>query len=99
MKERSVIVQFSLMGLLYLILPLLLQFCNTLKATWGKHRPKVRQPEGYFKVDLVLFGVFWWEKKNTYIRLSAKVKEHKILLCQKKLQSNWRSPAVGVPWH
>lgn len=32
MKERSVVVQFSLMGLLYLILPLLLQFCNTLEA-------------------------------------------------------------------
>lgn len=41
-KERSVIVQFSLMGLLHLILPLLLQFCNTLKATWEKHKPEVR---------------------------------------------------------
>lgn len=33
MKERSVVLQLSLMGLLYLILPLLFQFCDTLKAT------------------------------------------------------------------
>lgn len=32
-KERSVVLQLSLLGLLYLILPLLLQFCNTLKET------------------------------------------------------------------
>lgn len=32
-KERSVVFQLSLMGLLYLILPLLFQFCDTLKAT------------------------------------------------------------------
>lgn len=32
-KERSVVLQLSLMGLLYLILPLLFQFCDTLKAT------------------------------------------------------------------
>lgn len=43
MKERSVVVQFSLMGLLYLILPLLLQFCNTLDATWEKNKFQVRQ--------------------------------------------------------
>lgn len=32
-KERSVVLQLSLMGLLYLILPLLFQFCDALKAT------------------------------------------------------------------
>lgn len=32
-KERSVVLQFSLLGLLCLILPFLLQFCYTLKAT------------------------------------------------------------------
>lgn len=31
-KERSVVLQFSLLGFFYLILPLLLQFCYTLKA-------------------------------------------------------------------
>lgn len=33
-KERSVVLQFSLMGLLYLILPLLFQFCDTLEVAW-----------------------------------------------------------------
>lgn len=32
-EERSVVLQLSLMGLLHLILPLLLQFCDTLEAT------------------------------------------------------------------
>ena len=32
-EERSVVLQFSLLGLLHLILPLLFQFRDTLKAT------------------------------------------------------------------
>lgn len=41
-KERSVVLQLPLLGLLYLILPLLFQFCNTLKATREiiRHRAK-----------------------------------------------------------
>lgn len=58
MKERSVIVQFSLMGLLHLILPLLLQFCNTLKATWEKHEPKGRHLKVILSLDCSSFVYF-----------------------------------------
>lgn len=43
-KERSIVLQLSLMGLLYLILPLLLQFCDTLKTTHKIIRRRVRLP-------------------------------------------------------
>ncbi len=42
MKERSVVLQLSLMSLLYLILPLLLQFGDTLKATHEIIRHRAR---------------------------------------------------------
>lgn len=68
MKERSIIVQFSLVGLLYLILPLLLQFCNTLKATWEKKPWTQRKTQGYFKGLLVLFCLPKWT--TTHLQLA-----------------------------
>lgn len=37
MKERCIVLQLPLMGLIHLILPLLFQFCNTLAITKQIH--------------------------------------------------------------
>lgn len=37
MKERCIVLQLPLMGLIHLILPLLFQFCNTLAITEEIH--------------------------------------------------------------
>lgn len=44
MKKRCVVLQFSLLGLLYLILPFLFQFCYTLKATQEMIRHRISLP-------------------------------------------------------
>lgn len=57
-EERSVVLQLSLMGLLHLILPLLFQFCDTLKATQEVIRQTVRMTFlSSVKVGSLILGV------------------------------------------
>lgn len=43
-KERRVVLQLALVGLVHLILPLLLQFCNTLVVTVETHSLTLYHP-------------------------------------------------------
>lgn len=55
MKKWRVVLQFSLLGLLYLILPFLFQFCYTLKATQEMIRHSISLPLFFVLRSVCLF--------------------------------------------